>query len=235
MLDVIQGLKNSLTRLAEVPFSAEAQLRRRGYNTIDELTAGCFAKVLVVESVHEEGRPRRIVKMPSSKISRVYGLNSDDPVFIYYLDRIQHITTEREILESVREVDGIAQLVDSFEIRMWYDLLADIDADSMFDISEFNTPAPVLVKEYIYGRDLGTCETIVGTKNQEVLRNAVRAIHERGYTIHDLRKENIIITPEGKPFLVDVGFAKYYPNCTEEFQKERDADLAAVKLFTTNS
>ena len=217
--------------LAEL--SDRLHLRTRGYQILENLH-GNFGRVLLVKDLQDGAK--KVVKYPNPKIVCYYnfaegglrGFVDDD-----LPERIEHIETEIEVLRRLSGVKGIARMLEHSKIPVsWFYSLFNILCynprnEKYFSLSKkqarqqalekmrrFVTcrEVPMIVKQYIKGRQLGEglgnrgySNKIRWKENQEFLLNAIRAMHEKGINWKDPYERNIIITEDGKPWIVDIG------------------------------
>ncbi|MFA6460849.1 MAG: hypothetical protein WCV90_01165 [Candidatus Woesearchaeota archaeon] len=68
-------------------------------------------------------------------------------------------------------------------------------------------PVPVLLREFIVGEISEAEEIRASPELYEQILTAIRDAHSAGYSNLDIKGTNIIITPTGKPVLIDLGTA----------------------------
>jgi serine/threonine protein kinase len=124
----------------------------------------------------------------------------------------EHLAQEAEILKKLRGLPGIPKLDKSYSSRGIY--------------------AGALLKEFFEGltlRDSGI--SISRSQLQRQLESTVRAIHEAGFANLDIRKHNVVVSPDRKDIcLIDLGTAICRDTSWEHtFEYLRDVDLRLLK------
>ena len=133
-----------------------------------------------MEVLHESERTRiRRLYLPSATAIRKELLGSDGP------DRLRH---ELRILRRLRGVPGIVQLIDSPEYPDSI-LVADVSGTSLARI-----PTPVDSDELI--------------RLAARLATVLAGMHQRGVVHRDIAPTNILLSPDGAPWLVDFALAR---------------------------
>ena len=83
-----------------------------------------------------------------------------------------------------------------------------------------------LVREYIEGPTLTEASSKLDQKQYSLLEETVGALHQRGISSLDLCSDNIIITPDKIPYVIDLGLADLRPEVGRAwFQSNVEEDL----------
>jgi hypothetical protein len=165
-----------------------------------------------------------------------------------YEQSLAHVIRENEVLQAVAGVDGIPK-------RIGFHELQEGTLDAVMNFLTRNgyrkNKVVALVKEYIEGwqrfyepeymnngwmgdMDVARSKGIDIEQNAQVLFTAAHAIHAAGYVgvfsgegVNPER--NVITTPTGKPYIVDLGNVVREDEIgKEEFQKHKDLDERAL-------
>jgi serine/threonine protein kinase len=70
-----------------------------------------------------------------------------------------------------------------------------------------HNPIPILLREFVVGRTSEAEEIRDSLRLYNEIIAAIKEAHRRGYSNLDIKGTNIIITPEGKPVIIDLGMA----------------------------
>jgi tRNA A-37 threonylcarbamoyl transferase component Bud32 len=111
--------------------------------------------------------------------------------------RAKHVLKELTALEHAKGVDNITQLVEVVPLNPE---LANAPA---IRSSSYNLLG--IVKEYIPGQTLLEGARIVGVNNARLLQHTIQTLHASEMSGLDLAPKNIVITPNGIPYLMDLG------------------------------
>ncbi|MCU1661591.1 MAG: serine/threonine protein kinase [Pseudonocardia sp.] len=149
----------------------------------------------------ERDPPVRADVLHESERTRVTRLFSDGRTVIRKEplgpDAPRRLRHERAILERLRGIAGVAQLVEAPHYPGSI-VLADIDGTSLVRLS---TPLDV--------------DELIGLAEQ--LARAVAGMHRRGVMHRDIAPANIVLSPDGAPCLVDFALATSFAEIRPEF------------------
>lgn len=135
--------------------------------------------------------------------------------FIGYLSNNQSISFESQVLDRVKDLEGIAHK-DSFH-------KLNSPKDWRY-ASFFDFPANVLVKKYIPGEPLQEGQKIKGSHNQDFIMGCLQGLHSREICQIDFQNwTNIVVTSDGRPYIVDLDVARIdLPKSVAKKRKEAD-------------
>ena len=193
----------------------EALIASLGYSPTDYLGGGFCTEVYQACDSEEN---TRILKFPR--------LETHNGTLIVSRSGIRHIVRESRALKRAEGIEGISQYV---ELHDWGAGILPALGDFLRR-GEYRTDRQVaLVKEYIPGNGLTEADNLDESRAGFIERT-VRALHEVGIAVLDLKPKNVIITPEdsqyhGNPYLIDLGTARFREEDPAEFEKNRTRDL----------
>ncbi|MDP3698913.1 MAG: hypothetical protein Q8R47_04960 [Nanoarchaeota archaeon] len=121
----------------------------------------------------------------------------------------KHVVREHEVLERAKEMEGIPQT-------------------HFFRVYQGRQELALLVKEYIGGKTLKERQNSFSETQKDDLLSQIRIFHNQGMADLDIHSSgcNVLITPEGKPRLFDLGSVRF----ESEVAREEFADLKARDL-----
>lgn len=128
---------------------------------------------------------------------------------------LEHIEQESKILDEFKGIHGIPQKI------TYHSLEGQSKNKNEMEGQVFVNPY-ILEKEYIEGVPY-TNQTI-GLKAKKIIKNIVNIFHKKGYADLDLKKRNLIYTPNGELSFVDIGNAKKIAK-EEILKKAKKIDL----------
>ena len=120
----------------------------------------------------------------------------------------KHVVREHEVLERARAIEGVPQ-------------------EHFFRTYRGAQDMALLIKEYLEGRTLEMQNTFSETQKDDLI-SRIRVFHNQGMADLDIHSSgrNVLITPEGKPRLIDLGSVQL----ESELPKESFSNLKAVDL-----
>ncbi len=123
--------------------------------------------------------------------------------------------TETATLVAVKKMHEMVALTGGARMRREFRSLSQIDHPNVVRVLELGEDKgiPFLVMEFVKGQDLSDWVSTnpdfpTITKLFAGIAGALGAVHEKGVIHRDLKPDNIRITPEGQPKLMDFGLAK---------------------------
>lgn len=138
---------------------------------------------------------------------------------------VAHVSKENQVLEILsgeNSLEGIPKKT-MFEI-----------CDKSYGASRFSeTRIAVLVKEYIDGKLMSDGDGI-NKQEQKALRRLIEQIHQIGMVNLDIKSNNIVISNQGQPYIIDLGtvnFRNQISKCELDFNQRQDYD-SLEQLFT---
>lgn len=136
---------------------------------------------------------------------------------------VRQIRTENEILGRFGNLEGLPQKLEFFDNLPESPIWAPIHM--IGGRMPQRARVPVLVKEYVPGKTLYENWNLT-TEGKDILENVVLTLLEAGYASLDFLPKNIVVTPDGRPFFVDVGSAlRESEVSSKRFRELRDADF----------
>jgi len=155
----------------------------------------------MVYRVEKDGAERTI-KLPRPSYMNCVS-DYDQTEICTHEDTVDQIRRENEILDKIGRVPGIVKK------HAYHSDLSEDCIDYLFNmltLSAFSRKIiPAIVKEYVPGQPFG--EKPLSTHATRTLTEAVDTLHGAGYARLDIDPSNIIVTPDGNPVIIDLGFA----------------------------
>jgi serine/threonine protein kinase len=213
-------------------FDIRQKLRLRGYHPIKRIADERFSRVYLVKNDSDY----KILKFPTPQ--KTVWWDYDGYVPIPYHEKQKHLRNDAKALNEAKGMDGIAQIVDSFEICVPLSINIRYFIDNSLrhvrnsEYSHEDTSIAIL-KEFIEGKTMGNEDKILEKENQLFIRNAVLELHNRGIANLDLVTCNVIRATDGKPYIIDLGSALLYEEPSTSFKAIKSKDMDDLeKLFS---
>ncbi len=179
-------------------------LKRQGYELLKEYDA-CRCEVYKVQDKYAINPVTKILKVGrffNDKCGKI-------PINFF------SIKSENSLLKLAKDVEGITH-------RINYSTHTLFEPVDMINVLE---------KDYIEGERLPQKTPITGTKNQTFIEHTIRNLHRQGMADFDLKPRNVVLTNTGKPYFIDLGFAKKFNTYLDRaaFQSCVDYDLEQLE------
>lgn len=188
----------------QIRIEPEFFLNQLGLGFIEDYNRGSN---LVYHAEKKDGQ-ELIVKVPLSRINPVN--------FFQFGRNLEQMRSEILALDVSRDVCGITRKLGVEKVNL--------PEDSIFqDEDLFDKQIPVLIKQYVPGKTLADGGRIVGKTNQDFMEGTLGRLYDRGISLVDNISSGIVVTPNGKPVVVDMGFASFGKN---DFARKYNLDRA---------
>lgn len=189
-------------------------LTQLGFEIIERLGVGTHAVTYKVRSKDNLSENNlSVVKLMLSK---------DDPhiadTAASYREKLAHILHEREALERAKDIEGVTKLIDYHEHINGVGPIRGFLAS----VGWYQDRVIALRKESFEGENPASREKLVQPETRESLVKTVEDLHATGLTAGDLKPDNLLITPEGKPYILDLGSSIFAGEQGFEAGKIRD-------------
>ncbi len=124
----------------------------------------------------------------------------------------KHVFREHEILESATGITGVPQGIS-------------------FRTYQGNQPLALLIKEYIEGEPLS--RNLDSATQKDSIKALISSFHTKGMASLDLeRPSNIIISPQGQPYLIDLGSIFFSSELSaDRFEAHKNDDLNSLEAL----
>jgi serine/threonine protein kinase len=133
------------------------------------------------------------------------------------------ISNERNVFDRISGIEGVPHKIRNFDIPIpWFGIVHGCEASEAFYYAR-NRTAPAFEREYVEGKTMFEGGQSIAVEHQQKLIDTVRAIHDTGVAWLDLDTMNILIAPDGRPFLFDFDKSNILePGRNFEICKEKD-------------
>ncbi len=201
-------------RINELAFGSE-YLIEKGYShqIIEKLEPSSCLVYRIRKGDEEEA----IIKLPNFN-----WLSKNKDYRKAYFDTLNQIKTEKIILKRMAGLEGIPEFLDFYEKDE--SILTYVKNIFLYQIPQKNG-ANLLLKSFIPGDMMGNGEKINDESNKIRLQNIVESLHHEGFIRLELKPKNIIISFDGKPNLIDLGFALTKKDLSmDDFERYKQQD-----------
>lgn len=151
--------------------------------------------------VYHAGRPAKryevIVKIPLSR------KNPYD--FEQFSKNLEQFESEVYCLEATKDLKGITKTKGVSRVEL-------PQCPEFQDPKTFRGSAPVMIKFYVPGATLADGKRITGKDNQNFIEETLTNLYNRGICLIDNTDSAIVVTPNGRPVVIDAGFVSTGPN-----------------------
>ncbi len=191
-----------------------------GLEVVTHIANGHFGAVYLAK----QGSRRVAVKLPLLKTAP----NATTRVITgEYEDNLEHLKQEHE---AYVRADGIACVPNHSDLQVFDPAFFHSPNGSRFCTSVTASRGfMALIRDYVPGKVMHP-EQIINPDYRRSLVRTIQECHQAGMAGLDIRRDNTIVSPRGKPFLIDFGRVLFEERLTSnQMQEYREEDFRSLR------